>query len=613
MSDPQISTRSGWGHGPSLPGRLLGVFLALATGFPSTARAQATTDIRELKLREWEPRSMLVTKTTVVEKPHFPVIDVHNHLGGGKAHLTSERVQAYLNELNEAGVRTVVNLDGGWGDRLKETLQALDQAHPGRFLTFALLNFDNIDDPDWGQREAKRLEESFRAGAKGLKIHKTLGLRYRYPNGKLMTVDDPKLDPVWETCARNGRPVVIHVADPAAFFTPLDRFNERWHELNANPGWLFFGDQFQPRQEILDQLHRVIARHPKTTFINTHFGNNAEDLAAVARNLDRYPNMYIDFDARISELGRQPYTARKFFLKYQDRILFGTDTTPKRDAYRIYYRFLETDDEYFDGAASHHLQGFWMIYGLFLPPEVLEKIYHKNAERVLFGLRENAAQPEPAASARVLRVRPTDDFQVTGDGTAPAWKQAEWEPLHRRNKDGHPYETRFKVLYSKTGLYVLMDATDERLTATLKEDFQNLWTEDVFEVFLWTDERYPVYFEYEISPLNFELPILIPNFDGKFMGWRPWHYDGGRKTRKATTVVGGPKESGAKIRGWKAEIFVPYELLNPLQNVPPKAGSRWRANFYRMDYDGGKTSSWDWSRVGPSFHEYQKFGTLVFE
>jgi predicted TIM-barrel fold metal-dependent hydrolase len=555
---------------------------------------------------------MLVTKATAVEKPLFPVIDIHNHLGGGKQHLTPERVQGYLTEMNEAGVRTVVNLDGGWGDRLQETLQALDEAHPGRFLTFALVNFDGIDAPDWGQREAERLAAGFRAGAKGLKFHKTLGLRFRYQDGKLMTVDDPKLDPVWETCAKFNRPVVIHTADPAAFFTSLDRFNERWHELNANPGWLFFGEKYPPRQDLLDQLHRVIARHPRTIFVNTHMGNNAEDLAAVARNLDQFPNMVVDFDARISELGRQPYTARKFFLKYQDRILFGTDTTPRREAYRIYYRFLETDDEYFDCAASHHLQGFWRIYGIYLPREVLEKIYYKNAERLFAGLLVASPPPDKPAE-RVLRVRATDDFEVTGDGSAAAWKNTEWEPLHKRDKDGHPYETRFKVLYSRTGIYVLMDATDERLTAKFQEDFQNLWTEDVFEVFLWPDERHPVYFEYEISPLNFELPILVPNLDGKILGWLPWHYEGKRKTRKATAVVGGPKQSGAAIKGWKAEVFIPYELLQPLQNVPPRPGTRWRANFYRMDHDGGKTTGWDWARVGPSFHEFQKFGTLVFE
>lgn len=581
------------------------VLLALAT---ATARADDPPgDIRDLKLRDWAPRSMMVTKATAVDRPKFPVIDVHNHLGGGKARLTPAVVDRYLAEMDAAGVRTVVNLDGGWGDRLKETLAALDEAHPGRFLTFALVNFERIDDADWGDREARRLGESFKAGAKGLKFHKTLGLNVRYKDGRLMPVDDPKLDAVWEVCAAHKKPVVIHTADPAAFFTPLDRYNERWHELNSNPGWLFFGDKFPKREDLLDQLHRVIAGHPKTTFINTHFGNNAEDLASVADKLDKYPNMVVDIDARISELGRQPYSARKFFLKYQDRILFGTDTTPDRVAYRIYYRFLETDDENFDCSASHHRQGFWNIYGVFLPDDVLEKLYRKNAERI-FGLPIEAPQ-----SSRELRVRPTADFELTGDGSAEAWKSAAWEPLHKRDAAGLAYETRVKALYSPKGLYVLMDATDARISATPLEDFENLWTEDVFEVFLWTDERDPVYFEYEISPLGRELPILVPNLQGQFLGWRPWHYDGDRKTRKATSAVGGALKPGGEVSGWRAEVFIPYALLTPLRNVPPGPGTRWRANFYRMDYDGGKTTSWDWSRVGPGFHEYQKFGTLVFE
>jgi predicted TIM-barrel fold metal-dependent hydrolase len=375
----------------------LRVVLISLLAAPSALRAEPPGDIRELKLRDWEPRSMMVTKTTIVEKPRFPVVDIHNHLGGGKQFLTPQRVQHYLTEMDAAGVRTVVNLDGGWDDRLRETLQALDQAHPGRFLTFALVNFDGIDDDGWSQREAKRLEAGFVAGAKGLKFHKTFGLRYRYKDGRLVPIDDPKLDPIWALCAKYKRPVVIHIADPAAFFTPLDRFNERWHELNAHPDWLFFGEQYPKRQALLDQLHRVIAKHPDTTFINTHFGNNAEDLASVADKLDKYPNMYVDIDARISELGRQPYSTRKFFLKYPDRILFGTDTSPKRDSYRIYYRFLETDDEYFECASSHHRQGFWNIYGIFLPPEILDKVYRKNAERIL-GQRVASAPAFPKAS-----------------------------------------------------------------------------------------------------------------------------------------------------------------------------------------------------------------------
>jgi hypothetical protein len=212
-----------------------------------------------------------------------------------------------------------------------------------------------------------------------------------------------------------------------------------------------------------------------------------------------------------------------------------------------------------------------------------------------------------------MRVRATGDFEVTGDGSAAAWHAVEWTELSKRPEASHDYSARVKVLYSATGLYVLMEGTDRVLSATLQSDFEDLWNEDVFEVFLWTDERYPVYFEYEISPLGRELPIIVPNFEGKFFGWRPWHYDGDRKTRKAVSTVGGPARSGGPIDGWRAEVFFPYDLLKPLSNVPPRAGTQWRANFYRVDYDGGKSTSWDWARVGPSFHEYTKFGTLVFE
>ena len=363
---------------------------------------EPVADIRGLKLRDWAPRPMLVTKTTELARPRFPAIDVHNHLGCGKGQLTPERVAEYLTEMNEAGVRTVVNLNGGWGDRLTETLDALDRDHPDRFLTFAQVDFASIDDAGWSEREATRLEEGFRAGAKGLKIHKSLGLGVRYKDGSLVAVDDPKLNAIWATCGKHNRPVMIHTADPAAFFTPLDRFNERWHELNEHPQWLFYGDGFPPRDKLLAEYLRVVSRHPQTTFIGAHFGNNAEDLVAVGKALDENSNLYVDIDARISELGRQPYSARKFFVKYQDRIMFGTDTTPRREAFRIYYRSLETDDENFDCAASHHLQGFWRICGIFLPDEVLEKIYLKNAERVLLGSSSPAAG-KSATSAQARR------------------------------------------------------------------------------------------------------------------------------------------------------------------------------------------------------------------
>ena len=220
---------------------------------------------------------------------------------------------------------------------------------------------------------------------------------------------------------------------------------------------------------------------------------------------------------------------------------------------------------------------------------------------------QTTGQPRPS-----LTVGMVDDFQVNGSGDGAAWKAAPWTALRRRQADGHPYDTRFKAVYSTTGIYFLIDGTDRKLTATMSEDFMDLWNEDVFEVFLWTDERHPVYFEYEISPLGHELPILIPNFDARFLGWRPWRYERERRTRKATSIIGGPKQPHASIQGWRAEFFIPYALLTPLQNVPPKPGSAWRANFYRMDHDGGKTTQWEWAPVGDSFHEYQKFGHLMF-
>ena len=211
-----------------------------------------------------------------------------------------------------------------------------------------------------------------------------------------------------------------------------------------------------------------------------------------------------------------------------------------------------------------------------------------------------------------MTVNATADFEVTGTGEHAAWGQAGWTSIPRREPGNHPYDTRVKVLYSGTGLYFLMEASDGALTATMAEDFMDLWNEDVFEVFLWPDERYPVYFEYEISPLNHELPILVPNLGGQFLGWRPWHYEGDRRTRKATSVIGGMKNPKAAIKGWRAEFFIPYALLKPLQNVPPKPGTRWRANFYRMDYDEGKRTAWAWSPVEKTFHHYERFGELVF-
>ncbi|MCA9127581.1 MAG: carbohydrate-binding family 9-like protein [Planctomycetales bacterium] len=222
------------------------------------------------------------------------------------------------------------------------------------------------------------------------------------------------------------------------------------------------------------------------------------------------------------------------------------------------------------------------------------------------------SQDHDEQSRPVAVVSQVEDFEVNGRGNAAQWKNTDWIDLNQRDDQRTQYKSRFKVLYSRTGIYFLLDGTDSRLTASLG-DFDDLWTEDVYEFFLWTDDQHSIYFEYEISPLNKELPILIPNVGGQFLGWRPWHYEGQRKTRKEVFIRRETEDAESAIVGWSAEVFVPFELLKPLGNVPPEPGSRWRANVYRMDHDTQPTIGWDWSRVGKSFHEFQKFGTFVFE
>ena len=352
------------------------VLLLIATGlfYPEASFAQQG----DLKLLDWEPKSMLVVEETTVNQPRFPVIDIHNHLRD------LSQAEHYLEQMDQAGVWRTVSLDANSADDFyKEHLESSRKTAGDRFLVFFRPDFDRIDEPNFGENEAARLEEAVRLGARGLKISKVLGLNAKDKSGRLVTVDDPRIDPIWAKCGELNIPVLIHVSEPKAFHTPFDRFNERYDELTANPHNSFYGDAFPSKEEILAARNRVFERHPNTIFIAAHVGTLPEDLRQVGLWLDMYPNLYVEIGARISDLGRQPYTARKFFIRYQDRILFGSDTRPNADAYRVYYRFLETDDEYFDPAGGHHRQARWMIYGINLPDEVLEKVYNKNALKIL--------------------------------------------------------------------------------------------------------------------------------------------------------------------------------------------------------------------------------------
>ncbi len=329
----------------------------------------------------YQPRSNLVQEQATPDKPKYPVIDVHTHF-------SSDLSPAFLIEkMNELGIRAIINLSGGYGTKLDQMLGIFSRYSPNRLIIFCNLDFSKIDDSDFSDQMVSFLSSAHAKGAKGLKIFKSLGLTQKDKTGQIVSIDDARLDPVWAKAGELGMPVLIHTADPVAFFKPADRFNERLMQLKRHPEWSFYGDEFPGRETIIEQRNRVIAKHPDTTFIGAHVGNSAEDLTAIGNLLDSCPNLYVDIAGRVAELGRQPYTAREFLIKYQDRILFGTDRYPGKTVqprYKIYYRFLQTQDEYFD-YYDHPFPptGEWKIYGIFLPDEVLEKIYFKNAERLL--------------------------------------------------------------------------------------------------------------------------------------------------------------------------------------------------------------------------------------
>jgi predicted TIM-barrel fold metal-dependent hydrolase len=387
--------------GAALPASMLSRH-ALAAPGQERARPQP----QPLDLKDYQPRSMLKVPETTVERARFPVIDFHTHLGfrakssGGVAQGEEMKYRAPASELlpvmDQVNLATMVNLTGGVGRGLEESITRYQTAHPGRFVTFTEPRYAQINEPNFPRDQADDIERGKKAGAHGLKVLKTLGLylRERIASGPLVKVDDKRFDPMWDACGRLSIPVAIHVSDPEAFFLPTDRFNERFEELNNHPNWSFHGKDFPSNRALLEARNRVFARHPKTQFVTLHVGNNAEDLGYVSECLDKYPNMHLEIGARIGELGRQPRTSRKFFDRYQDRILFGTDAIPYgtetpqqvfgEELYRIYFRFLETEDEYFDYApAPTPPQGRWRIYGLGLPEPILRKVYRDNAARLL--------------------------------------------------------------------------------------------------------------------------------------------------------------------------------------------------------------------------------------
>ncbi len=341
--------------------------------------------IQSIYLNEYRPVSELKTEAHNVTYPKFPVIDIHAHFGscGSDDYENSYDMLEVVQNMKKYGLVNTVNLDGFYGDELDRMLK---KTHPFEafMLTFGNVDYHRLDDPDFEDYVIKTLYEQKNKGMKGLKCFKEIGLGLKDREGKYVSPDDTRLKIIWETAAELELPVLFHIADPVAFFKPIDCYNERYEELKDHPDWSFCSPEFFSFQELMQAQENLLRNNPNTTFIIAHGGSYSEDLGYVASCLDRFPNMYIDIAARISEFGRQPYTSRRFFEKYQDRILFGTDALPMWNDYPYYYRFLETWDEYFDYCGEEiPSQGRWKIYGIGLEDEILKKVYYKNADKLL--------------------------------------------------------------------------------------------------------------------------------------------------------------------------------------------------------------------------------------
>jgi predicted TIM-barrel fold metal-dependent hydrolase len=334
-------------------------------------------------IREYKPKSTLVVPQHPVPKAKFPVIDIHSHQSTPISPAEFDRVMKGMEENN---LQILVNLSGSWGDRLHRGIEAVRASkYKDRMVLFANVNFRDGVGPGFGAKAAAQLDTDIKAGAMGLKIFKDLGMFVRKADGSRLKVDDPELDPIWETCAKNNVPVLIHIAEPQAFFDPLDYNNERWLELA-----LYADRRHQTGvrfEELMTERNNMIKRHPRTKFILAHFGWHANDLARAGKLLDENPNVFYDVAAVLYDFGRQPRAAHEFFVKYQDRILFGKDSY-QPDEYPYYWRVFETNDEYFDYYRDYH--AFWKLYGIGLPDPVLRKLYYQNALKLVPGLSKAA-------------------------------------------------------------------------------------------------------------------------------------------------------------------------------------------------------------------------------
>lgn len=543
------------------------------------------------------------------------IIDLHQHINFTTQHLTRA-----VKIMDAAGLGIGVNLSGGTvtagtnggSSEFERNKRLADSLFPGRFLHYMNLDYKGWDKPDFAERAAKQIEEGHRLGAAGLKEYKRLGLYLRDGQGKLIKIDDPKLDPVWKRCGELNMPVSIHVADPRAFWLPFDSGNERWKELKDHRSW-WFGDTniYPPRMELLEALNRVIGRHPKTTFVCVHFANNSEEIDWVDKALDRYPNMNADLAARIPEIGRHdPKTVRDLFVKHQDRIFFATDfmvydrmilgssgnepPPTNADAEMFYekeWRWLETWDK--DWPHMTPIQGDWTISAIGLPPPVLRKIYFDNSRKLL-------ARSLPAPVLKASRI--TKDFVPDGTLTDRAWRDAAPARLEYQSVNGAAspaVSTTVRVLWSDEFLYLGFECPYTKLTVfeppqRNKERF-GLWERDVVEAFIGADSKnINNYTEFEVAPTNERLDLKL-NLPDKDFDW----------DSKFETAI----KINERDKVWTAEWRIP---LAKLSETKPTHGDRWRLNLYRCDRDNKAFLAWNPTLQG-SFHAPERFGILLFE
>ncbi|WP_299124460.1 amidohydrolase family protein [uncultured Winogradskyella sp.] len=352
------------------------VFLLISLLISNTSIAQ------DLTFEAYNPKSTLVVPGKIVKRAKFPFIDVHGH----QFRMATQDLKPVITAMDTLNLQVMVNLSGGTGENLVKALANANTNYPGRFMVFCNIDFEGAGADEWIEEKVKQLEVDVKAGAVGLKVYKSLGLRNTDSEGKRLAIDDARLDPIWAKCGELGIPVLIHSADPKSFWDDFDGDNERWLELKTRPNRKRGANNPAPWEQIIQEQHNMFKKHKNTTFINAHMGWFANDLGKLAELLDEMPNMNVGIGAIIAELGRQPRFAKAFFEKYQDRILFGKDSW-KPEEFPTYFRVLESDDEYFPYHKKYH--AFWPMYGLDLSDEVLKKVYYKNALRIVPGINKS--------------------------------------------------------------------------------------------------------------------------------------------------------------------------------------------------------------------------------